>query len=109
MPEAEQGEGDSMPDIIVKIQMPDPVHSKEQAPKKAAPSLRQRLEYAIECIELGRNPKEAIAFAQKLNQMLNKKEKLDEEQKYLLELTKPIIFEYGMPAESEEEQGDKNG
>ena len=89
-----------MSDIIIKIQMPTSTSKPKQKP---APSLRQRLEYAIECIELGRNPTEAVAFCQKLNRMLNKKEKLDEEQKYLLELTKPVIFEYGMPSESEEE------
>jgi ribonucleotide reductase alpha subunit len=89
--------------IIVKIEMPSPEVATKAAPARTVPTLRERLEYAIECIELGRNPKEAIAFAQKLNRMLNQKEKLDEEQKYLLELTKPIIFEYGMPAESEEE------
>lgn len=83
--------------IKIAISMPTPEVSKNSV--KPKPSLRKKVEYARDCMELPEKKKQAIRFLQEVNIHLNQKDRLDEEEQALLELTKPVIHEYGIPAD----------
>lgn len=80
-------------DIKIKISK----LAKEAPPKvKQQVSLKERVEYAIDCIRCeAPNKARAIEFLRVVNDKLQKHPKPSEELKIIMEQIKPVIDEYG--------------
>jgi len=81
--------------VSITVDMPMP--SKEKtASAKPAPSLKERVEYAICQIEC-RSPlkNDSIVFLRKVLSMLEKKGRLSEEEAAIKDSIKPAIQDYG--------------
>lgn len=81
-------------DIKIKISK----LAKEAPPKTASskPSLKERVEYAIDCIRCeAPNKARAIEFLRQVNDRLQKHPNPSEELKILMEQIKPVMDEYG--------------
>ena len=81
--------------IVIDIKMPTPEQAR--AVKKPAPSLKDRVEYALDQILADTSKKkQAIEFCREAFVFLDGLERPSEEQRALKEELKPIINEYGM-------------
>jgi hypothetical protein len=69
--------------------------SAEERQKHRPPSLKDRIEYAIDCIECEHNKQEAIEFLQAVHNRLLKVQPYRDEHRILVERIKPVLNEYG--------------
>lgn len=73
--------------IISSLAQPDDVPPR--------PTLREKVEYAIECISCGHNKKKAIEFLQKARGTLESKPNQTKEYQDLLTLVDTALADYG--------------
>lgn len=83
--------------LNLSISMPEPATKKEYCP----PSLMDKIKNACAVTRAIKHPKRqmAIRFLQEVHQHLTGLPQLDEESSAMLELTKGIVEEYGIPAD----------
>ena len=83
------------------------VLSESKAPRTCRPpefTLKDRVEYAIFCIETDHREKEkSIQFLQGLYNKLNRMPRLTDQALQLLELVKPALSDYGMTFEGRDD------
>lgn len=83
--------------LSLNIEMPEPAPKKDYCP----PSLKDKIHNACAVTRAIKHPKRqmAIRFLQEVHQHLSSLPQLDEESSAMLELTKGIVEEYGIPAD----------
>lgn len=64
--------------------------------QKPAPTLQQKVDYAIDCIENDYCKEDAIAFLRKVYKHLNDKKNTSKEETELMQLIAPALGDYGM-------------
>lgn len=77
--------------IIVKnMQKPD-----EVKPQYKKPPLKEKIDYAIACVECGHDSGQAIRFLRKVHKYLESKKRKTEEEWYMLERVTPVMNNFG--------------
>lgn len=77
---------------IIADQMPHPAVDLPQN----TPSLCDKIEYAIECIENDHKKQDAILFLRKVYQHLNTKKTISREDTEMMQQIAPVLGDYGM-------------
>lgn len=81
----------------------------ESAPPDTAecrPSLKEKIEYAIDCIECGHRKEEAIHFLRVAHNKLVQLPRTKVEHQVLIDMIKPVLGEYGSYLLSQEDRED---
>ena len=79
-------------EIRIRVDMPMPA---KEGTEKAAPTLEERIEYAIDCIACGHNKQEAIRFLQKVYSKMDAVKKQDRKFQDLKNKVATAIDDYG--------------